>query len=195
MYSSCACDQCGPPPGLGAWGGNDFDPSAPGAPQGEAQWYNRAIDWARALFTSRLPDCRDPFTDPEVAVPCPGEIPPHLVRALWMRAPLPARAELWARTVGNNPQWRCANPGGILSDPRTGVVVQRAAMGGRDCRMSNDRAQLAPAWATFVDQWSDPTDAPGWIEDNILEPIGAGAAQGILPALAAGLAIFAVTRS
>lgn len=171
---------------------------SPTEPASESQWIERAWNWARAIVGPRLPDCRDPFGDPEVSSPCPGEIPPARMREIWTNAPLPARAELWGRALANNPQWRCAAPGSVLSDPRTGVVVMRAAYGGRDCRMSNDRGRLRPAFDDFVAQWGDGPGEPGWIDRNILEPIGAGFAdrglEQLVPFVVAGAAIFLLTR-
>lgn len=211
--SPCRCDECSSsgggtglgafPEGLGCYLGSyylgpDFDPNAPGAPQSEQAWWQRAISWGIGWVRGRLPACTDPFTDPEVSRPCPGEIGPARARRAWANAPTPARAELWGRAVANNPQWRCSNPGSILSDPRTAVVVMRAAAGGRDCHMSNDRGGLSQAWDRFVAGWENPVGEPGWIDEHILGPIGAGAAgetvRQLLPFAAAGLLIFATTR-
>lgn len=197
MYTACRCDECGTPPGLGAVTRFPAFPEHGGSswsPQQTDAWYNRAWDWARSIFGNRIPECRGPFDNFPLRQ-CPGDLPPDVVQRIWINAPLPARAEMWARTVGNNPQFRCANVAQVLSDPRTGVLVQYAAAGGGDCIMSNDRAGLAPAWRNFVAQWRDGgSDVPDWISDNLLRPIGEGAAGQILPFAAAGLLIFAVTR-
>ena len=203
MYADCGCGcggQCQEGPQLGSWGPGQagrpltfspsmdttwFSPRQEGAPQRHdaAGWGRRALEWGVDLLPAVLPACRDPWTDPEVTQPCPGEIPPREVEQLWASSPLPARAELWARTVVNNPQWRCAPAVTVLRDRRTGWAVQRAAMGGRDCRMSRDRASLAPTWRRFVQQGGRDG---GWVEHHILQPIGAGAVQAALPWLIGG---------
>lgn len=151
--SDCGCN--GTPAsgrsGLGLIDTSAWDGGAPSDTQDG--WISRAASWAWSkLSGSSPPPCiGDPLTDPEVSgPPCPGETSDALTLAAWNAAPLAARAELWARAVLNNPQWRCHNPGDLLGRSETARVIRRAAFGGRDCRMSRDRGSLRPAWDEFV---------------------------------------------
>lgn len=179
----CGCNgRSRPPAGLGAVQGSAWDGGAPSDTQDG--WIERAGSWAWSRVSSlwsSVPDCvGNPLSDPEASgPPCPGETPEAVALAAWNGAPLAARAELWARGVVNNPQWRCHNPGDLLGNPATALLLRRAAFGGRDCRMSRDRGQLRPAWDAFVQRY-----APGGAPPVGVPPLLAGASGGAL--LAAG---------
>ena len=183
----CGCDSRATSyarAGLGAVGAPAFD-GGPGSDTSNG-WIERAGSWAWSRISSlwsSVPDCiGNPLSDPEAAgPPCPGETPDAIALAAWNAAPLAARAELWARAVVNNPQWRCHNPGDLLGNNMTALLIRRAAWGGRDCRMSRDRGSLRPAWDAFVARYGGgvPAGPEGF-------PLLGGSGRGL--ALAAGAA-------